>query len=277
MNIAIVGLGLIGGSSAKAIKLKTTHRAYGFDISNEVIEAARGGGAIDEVLTKENLPLCDVVILALYPKDCVDFIRSHAQHIKKGAVVVDFCGVKRGVDEPLSQIAGDYGFSYVGGHPMAGIEKSGFEFSCADLFDGSSMILTPKEGQDEQVKILSGLFLSMGFSAIKISTPFEHDKIIAYTSQLAHVLSSAYVKSESALSFRGFSAGSFRDMTRVAYLNEEMWSQLFLQNADFLADEIDGLCDRLKMYSAAIKQGDKEALFALLQEGKARKELLEGS
>ena len=277
MDIAICGLGLIGGSSAKAIKAKTQHRVYGFDISSETLDAASACGAIDERLTKETLSLCDIVIVALYPKASVDFVKSHARHIKKGSALADFCGVKRSVAEPMSSTAEDNGFTYVGCHPMAGIEKSGFSFSNADLFNGASMIMTPKEGDDESANMLSELFLAMGFGAVKYSTPFEHDKIVAYTSQLAHVLSSAYIKSEAALSFRGFSAGSFSDMTRVAYLNEEMWSELFLQNADFLSEEIDGLCERLAMYSAAVKQGDKEALSALLKEGKERKEFIEGN
>ncbi len=272
MNIGIVGLGLIGGSTAKAIKKRAPHRVLGFDISRPVIERALKTGAIDGELTRDALGALDILVLALYPKRCVEYARDAAPYLPSGALVTDFCGVKRAVTRELEPLAREYGFDYIGAHPMAGREKSGFDAAGPDLFVGASLIVTPGQGAREQaLERLKALSRDMGFAGVTLSTSEEHDHIIAYTSQLAHVLSSAYVKAPSALRHRGFSAGSFRDMTRVAYLNEEMWTELFLDNADYLADEVSSLAGRLNAYAQAIRTGDREGLYELLREGRIRK------
>jgi len=277
MNVGVAGLGLMGGSAAKALRERTEHTVWGFDINPDVMKMALESGAIDAPLSEERLGLCDVVLVALYPRDAVDYVTSQAPRLKEGAAVVDFCGVKKPVCAALAPLAEAFGFTFVGGHPMAGVERSGFTSSDGRLFSGASMILTP--GPDlapETLERLRGFFLSLGFGSIQLSTPDEHDRIIAYTSQLAHVLSSAYIKSPSALRHRGFSAGSFQDMTRVAWLNEEMWTELFLSNRAYLADEVQGLADRLSEYADAIRKGDGERLRRLLREGRLRKEEVEG-
>ena len=274
MKIGVVGLGLIGGSMAKAIKDRTAHTVCGVDVNNQVLLKAKMLGVVDEEIEPEQLGECQLVLIALYPQATIDFIRTHAESLR-GTTVIDCTGVKELIHEEVCPLAKEHGFTFIGGHPMAGIEHSGFEYSKIDLFDGASMILTPEPGTNiEALDEAKQFFLSLGFGTIQIATPEEHDIVIAYTSQLAHVLSSAYVKSELALKNQGFSAGSFKDMTRVALLNEAMWTELFLANSEHLANEVDELADRLMHYAAAIRQRDEGRLSELLREGSKRKQFL---
>lgn len=276
MNIAIVGLGLIGGSIAKAFKETKEHKIFGTDRDKSVVFKAKLVEAIDEPLTDENIGECDIVITAIYPTDTVNYIIENAPRFKKGALVFDTCGVKEVVCNPIWEFCSDYDFTFIGGHPMAGREFSGFDYSKKNLFTGASMILTPCDCTDINfLESLKKIWVSIGFTRIQITTPSDHDKMIAFTSQLAHVVSSAYIKSPTAVRHRGFSAGSYKDMTRVAKLNETMWTELFLCNRKALTDEIDALCDRLKEYSDAIKNGDDDTLFELLRDGCQAKALAE--
>ena len=272
MIVGIVGLGLIGGSMAKSIKSRTAHTVYGADLGAETMTMARMCGAIDAPLTAENLPECDLVLLAIRPGAAVEWVRRNAEHISKSAILVDLCGVKRTVVAAIAPIAAEHGFAYIGGHPMAGKERGGFTAATDDLFDGASMILTPDQRTDMQLlETLKSFFLDLGFAGLTFSDPEEHDRIIAFTSQLAHITSSAYVKSPEAQRRRGFSAGSFRDMTRVARLDETMWTELFLDDADYLVKELDILIENLSAYSQALKSGDAEQVRALLREGRELK------
>ena len=272
MNIGIIGLGLIGGSLAKSIKAQTAHNVFGIDLNNETMTLARLCGAIDGVLDKETVGSCDLLLLAISPQAAIDWVKDNAAEISKNATVIDMCGVKRVVCKELSAIAEENGFGFIGGHPMAGKERGGFVNSSDDLFVGASMILTPDENTDIAVlEQLKALFTDLGFSNITFTTPEEHDSIIAYTSQLAQITSSAYVKSPTAQMRRGFSAGSFKDMTRVARLDEVMWTELFLDNADHLTVELEGLIGHLNEYLAALKSGDADTLRALLKDGREKK------
>lgn len=272
MKIGITGLGLIGGSMAKAIKETKEHTVYGYDTDESTLLAAELTDAIDGMLSEENLSECDVVIVSLYPEATVDYIIKNADKFKKDCIVFDCSGVKRAVCDKINPVAKEHGFIFIGGHPMAGTQFWGFGSSRASLFKGASMILTPCGISDIAVlDKAKHFFLSLGFSEITFSSPEEHDRIIAYTSQLAHVVSSAYVKSPSAEVRKGFSAGSYKDMTRVAKLNEEMWTELFLENKDNLTAEIDTLIKNLQQYKAALEKGDSEKLSSLLAEGKAKK------
>ena len=276
MNIGIVGLGLIGGSIAKAFKSIGEHKVFGTDKNEPTIFKAKLVDAIDEPLTDENIGDCDIIITAIYPTDTVNYIIENAPRFKKGAYVFDTCGVKEVVCNPIWEFCTDYDFTFIGGHPMAGREFSGFDYSKKNLFTGASMILCPKDCTDIGfLESLKNIWTSIGFTKIQITTPEEHDKMIAFTSQLAHVVSSAYIKSPTATNHRGFSAGSYKDMTRVAKLNETMWTELFLCNRKPLTDEIDALITRLTEYSSAIKNGDDDKLFALLKEGCKAKALAE--
>jgi prephenate dehydrogenase len=272
MNVGIVGLGLIGGSLAKALKQDTPHIVLGRDINDQVVCKAKLFDAIDEELTDKRINICDIIILAVYPADTVRFLTDHADDIAPGATVVDTCGVKDAVCRRAFSIARDHGFVFIGGHPMAGTEYSGFEFAQHSLIKNASMIMTPpRDVPIEALDRLKKLFVSIGFTNIEITTPKEHDRIIAYTSQLAHIVSSAYIKSDAARAHHGFSAGSYRDMTRVAKLNEDMWTELFMDNRENLAHEADRLIHELQKYSEAIKLGDAQQLHTLLKEGREMK------
>jgi len=272
VNVGIVGLGLIGGSMAKSIKVRTAHTVWGIDLDAETMTLSRLSGAIDGALTAENLPLCDLVLVAIRPAAAIRWVGDNAKFIQKTAILVDLCGVKRNVCEQLAPIAKANGFAYIGGHPMAGRERGGFVHSSEELFTGASMILTPDQNTDmRMLETLKAFFTDIGFAGLTFSTPEEHDRIIAYTSQLAHLVSSAYIKSPEAQRRRGFSAGSFRDMTRVAHLDEAMWTELFLDDADYLTEQLEILIDHLNEYREALAAHDAEKLQALLKEGREKK------
>ena len=272
MNVGIVGLGLIGGSMAKSTKARTGHTVWGADLDKETMTMARMCGAIDSPLTDENLPQCDLILVAIRPAAAVEWVRTHASLIAPSAILVDLCGVKRTVVSAITPIARERGFAYIGGHPMAGRERGGFPASSEDLYVGASMILTPDQRTDMQLlETLKAFFLDLGFAGLTFSDPEEHDRIIAFTSQLAHIVSSAYVKSPEAQRRRGFSAGSFQDMTRVARLDEDMWTELFLDDADYLTTELDELIVHLREYADAIRAHDAQALRALLRDGREKK------
>ena len=275
MIIGIIGLGLIGGSLAKSIKSKTLHTVLASDIDAETITAAKTCGAFDEILTSENISKCDLLFLAVSPSKAVEWIKNHAREISNNTVVIDLCGVKRAVCDEISPLARENNFIFVGGHPMAGRERGGFVNSKADLFDGASMILTPELVNTEVIEKLKVFFFEVGFGAVTLSTPEEHDKIIAYTSQLAHIVSSAYIMSPEALKRRGFSAGSFRDMTRVASMDEKLWTELFLYNRDFLIEQLETVIKNINEYLDALKENNSEKLEQLIKEGREIKALIE--
>ena len=276
MKIAIIGLGLIGGSMAKSIKGSTDHTVFGYDLNDTVVKKAQLLSAIDAPLTDAILAECDLTIVALYPQASIDFVTEKQDIFKKGSIVLDCCGVKQKVCEAIEPISLAKDFVFIGGHPMAGLEHSGFDHAVTTLFHDASMILTPTKGNIQDVEKVVKLFTNIGFTNIQVATPEEHDQMIAFTSQLAHVVSSAYIKSPAAMKHNGFSAGSYRDLTRVAKLNENMWTELFLDNPDFLIQEIDEIIGHLQEYSKAIRSRDKETLHALLKDGREKKALIDG-
>lgn len=270
--IGVVGLGLIGGSMCKAL-IKAGHVVVGMDADKTTEDYARLAGVIDDKLTPERLSQCDYLFIALYPQAAVDYLTRNAASIKPGAVVMDLCGVKRAVCAPCFELARQHGFNYIGGHPMAGTQFSGIKYARDDLFQNATMVMVTRE--DEDIYLLGRvreLLRDAGFKAVTLTTAEKHDEMIAFTSQLAHVVSNAYVKSPTARAHHSFSAGSYRDLTRVAKLNETMWTELFLDNADYLANELDWIIGALGEYRDAIKAGDAETLKRLLREGRERKE-----
>ena len=273
MKIAVVGLGLIGGSICKALKANTFYHIMGMDKNPEVTEKALKSGAIDEVITADRLGEANLTIVALYPVAIVDFIKENADKFRKGSIVMDICGVKGYIVNKCTPILDERGVIFIGTHPMAGTEHSGFDYSTADLFNGASFIITPTDDTPQiAVDLVSTLGACMNFGQVVIATPEQHDTNIAYTSQLAHVVSNAYVKSPSLFRADGFSAGSFLDLTRVAYLNEEMWSSLFMCNKDALLYEINNIINSLTEYRDAMENNDIDTLRELLKVGKERKE-----
>lgn len=272
MEIAIVGLGLMGGSIAKAIKKYTPHTVLGADTDEQVLYKAKLLDAIDGELTPERLGICDWLILAIRPTAAVLYMADNAKRLKPGATVMDVCGVKQSVCAPLWRMAQDNGFTFIGGHPMAGREVGGFAHASADLFKDASMILTPMKGADiALLERIKKFWCALGFEGVTVTTPENHDRVIAYTSQLAHIASSAYVKSQTALDHIGFSAGSYKDMTRVAKLDPEMWTELFMQNREPLLAEMDGLLLRLQEYREALAKGNAVAMRELLTAGREQK------
>ncbi len=268
MKIGVVGLGLIGGSLARALTESGKHEVFGLDRNRSSLLAAKMVEAIKDELTDENIGRCDMIFIALYPQATVDFVKANADKIKTGAIVADCGGVKRPICAPCEKLAEENGFIFIGAHPMAGTQFSGFNASRGNLFKNATMIVTPKENTDIRIlEKLRNVLNDAGFGAINFTTPEEHDKVIAFTSQLPHIISNAYVKSHTAVKQKGFSAGSYRDLTRVSKLNEKMWTELFFENKDNLINEIDFLVERLSEYSAALKNDDREGLVELLKEG----------
>ncbi len=273
MNIAVVGLGLIGGSVCKALKANTFHRIMGIDTNPETVKKALEQGAIDEAIDESRLSEANLTIVALYPVTTVEFVKANADKFRKGSIVIDVSGVKGYVVKHCTPVLNEKGVIFIGTHPMAGTENSGFDFATATLFKGASYILTPTEETPQiAIDLVSTLGACMGFGQVVIATPEQHDANIAYTSQLAHVVSNAYVKSPALFRADGFSAGSFLDLTRVAKLNEEMWSSLFLCNKEALLSEINIIIDSLAEYRDAMVNDDIDTLREILKIGRERKE-----
>ncbi|MGI5873844.1 MAG: prephenate dehydrogenase [Bacillota bacterium] len=276
MNIGIVGIGLIGGSFALAYKAAGA-KVLAFDIDKEMLDFALLSGGIDGVLDEENVAGCDLVLIAVCPAAAVDYLKKTAPRFGPKPVVVDCCGTKRAVCGAAFPLAEAYGFTFVGGHPMAGTHHAGFKHARADLFRGAPMVLVPPDFDDirllDRVKTL---LAPAGFGRVSVTDAASHDAMIAFTSQMAHVVSNAYIKSPAARGHKGFSAGSYKDMTRVAWLNPDMWAELFLDNRDCLLTELDAFMEQMERYRAALRAEDRDGLAALLDEGRRRKEEVDG-
>lgn len=276
MTIGIVGLGLIGGSFAKAY-IASGHTVLGWNRSRSVVEFAKISEIISGELTDENLSECDLVLISLYPQASLDWMEKHGSYFGSKPIVIDCCGTKRVVCEKGFEIAEKYGFTFVGGHPMAGTQYSGLKYAKANMFNNAPMVIVPPRFDDIVLTShIKELLKPTGMGRITVTTAEKHDEMIAFTSQLAHVVSNAYIKSPTALAHKGFSAGSYKDMTRVAWLNAGMWAELFLENGDYLENELDIIIDNLKKYKDAIHNGDREELTSLLEEGKRLKEEVDG-
>lgn len=272
MRAGIVGLGLIGGSFAKAYSV-AGHTVCAFDTDKTVLSFAMLSNAVQEELTDDNLKDCDIILICVYPEAALRFMEEKGPLFGEKPVVIDCCGTKRNIVDKGRELAKKYGFTYVGGHPMAGTQFSGFKYAKEDLYFGAPMVLIPEKNDDIVfLDKLTQLLSPAGFARFTVTTPEKHDRVIAFTSQLAHVVSNAYVKSPSAKIHSGLSAGSYRDLTRVAWLNPEMWTQLFLDNDDYLIEEIDILMDHLREYREALKDRDRERLIKLLDDGRRIKE-----
>ncbi|MBR3977852.1 MAG: prephenate dehydrogenase [Bacteroidaceae bacterium] len=272
MVVGVVGLGLIGGSAAKAYKA-AGHTVYAFDINRQIVGFAQLEGTVDTELSEANISGCNLLLLTATPHAVVGYISENACKVSRETLVIDFCGTKRAVCEKGFALAAEYGFTYVGGHPMAGLQYSGYKYSKPTLFSGASFIIVPAVHDD--IVLLDTVKQSLqplGFKKFVVTTADFHDRMIAYTSQMCHVVSNAFIKSPSAKFHRGYSAGSFRDFTRVSRLNENMWTELFLDNKEHLLNELDLLINSLHEYREAIAADDAETLCALLRDGRIAKE-----
>ena len=276
MTVGVAGLGLIGGSFVKAYH-EAGERVLAWNRTRSVLDFALLEGSADGELNEETIKECDLILVALYPEAAIGFISRMAPYINKESFVIDCCGTKRVVCAACFPIAERYGFTYIGGHPMAGTQYSGYKYAKATLYKGQPMVLVPPVFDD--IAMLSKaeeLLAPALFGRFSVTTAEKHDEMIAFTSQLAHVVSNAYIKSPTAGHHKGFSAGSYRDMTRVAWLNPGMWAELFLENRDYLGRELDTIINALSEYKKAMEEGDKETLTRLLDEGRRRKEEVDG-
>ena len=273
-NIMVVGLGLIGGSIAKALSAFTSHRVLGMDLDPEVLDEAIACGAIERRGYEEDLPETDILWLCLYPQAAVEFVRKHGAALKQSCVVTDACGIKNAVCPQLKELSEELGFVFVGGHPMAGKERNGFAVSEATLFRGASYLLVPCGAPQWAESTMEELALQMGFGRVVKTTPEHHDEMIAYTSQLPHALACAYVLSPRCPGHKGYSAGSYRDVSRVARINETLWTELFLENREALSRELSTLIGNLQEIQNALNAEDAHALKGLLRQGREVKEAL---
>ena len=276
MNVGILGLGLIGGSLARAYSL-AGHTVYAIQRNESMLSFAMLAGAVHGKLNEDTIPQCDLILLAIYPEGSASWLEKNAHLISSNALVLDCCGTKEEICRRCFPLAEQYGFTFVGSHPMAGSQFSGFKYSRADLFEGAPMVLVPPVFDDMQLldRVKTAL-KPCNFGFFSVTTAQDHDRMIAFTSQMPHILSNAFIKSPTALNHKGFSAGSYRDLTRVAWLNPQMWAELFLENRENILFELDYYIDSLKAYRDAIADNDEEKLVALLEEGKKRKEQVDG-
>jgi prephenate dehydrogenase len=276
MTVGILGLGLIGGSLARAYAMEG-HRVLCSVRNENMLAFAMLAGAVEASLTPENIGECDLILLAIYPDGSASWLENNAQFINKNTLVIDCCGVKREICQRCFPVAKEHGFTFIGGHPMAGTQFSGFKYSRANLFEGAPMVLVPDRFDDMDLLDRAKKALEpCHFGSFSVTTAAEHDRMIAFTSQMPHIVSNAYIKSPTARSHKGFSAGSYKDLTRVAWLNAPMWAELFLENKDNTIYELDTLIDSLKEYREAIASNDEASLIALLEDGKRCKEEVDG-
>ncbi len=276
-TVGIVGLGLIGGSMARAYKL-AGWSVLGADRDQTTLGYACIANIINRPLDNSNISKCDLLFIALYPQASIRWLQENAAKISATCTVIDLCGTKQSICEVGFALAKEHGFLFVGGHPMAGTQFSGIKYSRSNLFKGAPMVLVPPVFDDiALLDKIKKMLSPAGFGQISVTTAIEHDRMIAFTSQLAHVVSNAYIKSPTAAKHGGFSAGSYKDMTRVAWLNEEMWTQLFLENADALTDELDILIQSLTQYRDSISAQDADTLRNLLRDGRIAKENIDGN
>ncbi len=268
MNIGVIGLGLIGGSFCKTIKKNSEHKVFGYDINSVTILKAQMTSAIDGVLDESVANSLDLLVVATNPDVFLVAVERFLPLLKNDAIVMDFCGTKISVVDAMKVLSKKYStLKFFGGHPMAGREFSGFDRSTSTLFSKASMILVPVNTDIFDNDFIKKFFLELGFLEVVFTTSENHDKVIAYTSQLCHVVSNAFIKNKTSQLHYGYSAGSYKDLTRVARLDSEMWSTLMLENKDNLYNELCELIDNLQVYKEAIKNGDKQALKNALQEG----------
>ena len=276
MIVGILGLGLIGGSLARAYS-KNGHTVYAAEKDESMLSFAQLAGAVHDKLDIDTIPCCDLILPAIYTGGSVSWLEENAQYIRKDALVIDCCGIKKAICECGFSLAKQYGFTFIGGHPMAGSHFSGFKYSRSNLFQGAPMVLVPPRFDDPMMlERAKEALLPCNFGSFSVTTADAHDKMIAFTSQMPHIVSNAYIKSPTAKTHKGFSAGSYKDLTRVAWLNPQMWAELFLSNKENILEELTFYINSLTEYKNAIESNDETALIKILDEGRKRKEEVDG-
>lgn len=276
MTVGILGLGLIGGSLARAYAL-AGHTVYAAEKNEDMLVFATLSGAVHGRLDESVISDCDLLLLAIYPEGSAAWLENYAHLVKKAALVIDCCGTKEEICRRCFPLAKEHGFTFVGGHPMAGTQFSGFKYSRATLFNGAPMVLVPPRYDDmDLLDRVKNALAPCGFGSFSVTTAQEHDRLIAFTSQMPHVISNAFIKSPTASSHKGFSAGSYKDLTRVAWLNAPMWAELCMENRENMLNELNSYIESLQAYQKALENKDLDSLTDLLEEGKRRKEEVDG-
>ena len=276
MIVGILGLGLIGGSLARTYA-KAGHTIFACDLDEDMMVFAELTGAVHGSLNAESIPACELILLSIYADASASWLEKNAEYISQDALVIDCCGIKEEICRRCFPIANEYGFTFVGGHPMAGSHNSGFKYSRSNLFQGAPMVLVPPRYDDPLLlQRVKDVLAPCGFKSYSVTTAEAHDEMIAFTSQMPHIISNAFIKSPTARSHKGFSAGSYKDLTRVAWLNPQMWAELFLSNKENILNELDIFIDAICQYKQAIKDNNFEQLATLLDEGRKRKEEVDG-
>lgn len=276
MNVGILGLGLIGGSLARAYA-KAGHTVYAHEQDESIFSFAQLAGAVHNALDSETIPNCNLILLAIYSDGSAKWLEENAKFIASSTLVIDCCGIKATICSRCFPLANQYGFTFIGGHPMAGSHFSGFKYSRSNLFQGAPMVLVPQKFDDpELLQWAKDSLEPCKFGSFSVTTAEKHDQMIAFTSQMPHIVSNAFIKSPTALQHQGFSAGSYKDLTRVAWLNPQMWADLFLGNKENVLLELKSYIESLQKYQAALESEDRETLVSLLDEGRKRKEEVDG-
>jgi len=272
-KVAVIGLGIMGGSIVKALKKSGKYYVIGYNRTTDISQRALADKAVDEIWDGASPLDADITVLAVNPNVTYDLFKTLPALLKKGSILTDICGVKAELVKKGEAVGREYGVHFIGGHPMAGRERSGYDYSTEDLFFNRSYIFTETVNTNkEALNILSQMALDIGCSDVTITSPEYHDKMIAYTSQIPHILAGAYMNSPTSATHKGYSAGSYHDVSRVASVDENLWSQLFLQNKDNLLYEIDILIRNLQDYKEAVTRNDSSRLSGIIKTGRILKE-----
>ena len=276
MNVGILGLGLIGGSLARAYALEG-HTVYAAEADAHMLSFAMLAGAVHDRLDIKTIPRCDLILLAIYPGGSAAWLEENGHLVSRETLVMDCCGIKEEICRRCFPLAEKHGFTFVGGHPMAGSQFSGFKYSRANLFRGQPMVLVPPVFDDmELLQRVKDALAPCGFGFFSVTTAQDHDRMISFTSQMPHILSNAFIKSPTASGHKGLPAGSYKDLTRVAWLNATIWAELCMENKENVLFELDFYISSLQKYRDALADNDLERLTSLLEEGKRRKEEVDG-
>ncbi|MGM9937550.1 MAG: prephenate dehydrogenase [Candidatus Ornithomonoglobus sp.] len=273
MKISIIGLGLIGGSMARRLRGFHDCTIAAYNRTRESLDLALADGAIDEAYNTpgEAMENADLIIMCLYPQLNIDFVRDNVDRLKPGAIITDVTGVKGFIIREMKKILPD-NVEFIGGHPMAGREVGGYKSSTDTLFDNAPYVITPdKDSRPETIELIREMAKYIGCRVVTTTSPDEHDSIIAYTSQLMHIVAVALCDNPLLERAGAFAGGSLQDCTRIAVINEKMWSELFVENKEQLAKQITEFQDTLEQMKQAALNDDRETLERIMKHGKEQK------
>lgn len=273
-NITIVGLGLIGGSYAEAIKELSPKNLWAIDIDEESLKYAEKIGLIDKGYKEAEVPIknSDIIIICLYPELTLKFLKENMKHFKSGAIITDAVGIKEKVTENINSIIRD-DLDFIGGHPMAGRETSGVKSASKEIFKNANYIITPTDkNKKENIELIEDLVRKIGFSKIVKVSPRKHDEIIAFTSQLPHVIATTLMNCTYMQDVNSFTGGSFNDITRIAKINSSLWSELMIENDEHIVSQINLFQNYMTKIKNAIESKNYEQLNDILKESSKRKE-----